>query len=136
LASLAVTRDVSRIFSELPPKIVTTMKDTTVTSKETAYFDIELSKGDARVQWFKDDVEIQFSQHIQLLINGKKQKLVVVNCKEDDAGNYSCVVGKEKSVGRLTVMEGAFSFGIPRKIIYLISHYDSVILSQSPRLTF
>ena len=82
------------------------MRDTTVTTTETASFDIELSKGDARVQWFKDDIEIQFSHHIQLLINGKKQKLLIVNCTQEDEGDYKCVVGKEKSVGRLTVIEG------------------------------
>lgn len=82
------------------------MKDTNVTTKETASFEIELSKGDARVKWFKDNMEIQFSQHIQLLINGKKQTLLILDSNRDDEGDYSCLVGDERSVGHLTVIEG------------------------------
>lgn len=77
---------------ELPPEIISTLKDQTVNKGEKAIFEIELTKGDALVSWFKDDVEIQFSEHIQLAIDGKRQKLKIYNCEPNDAGKYSCQV--------------------------------------------
>lgn len=77
---------------ELPPEIITTLKDQTVNKGEKAVFEIELTKGDALVSWFKNGVEIQFSEHIQLSIDGKRQKLKIYNCRPEDAGTYSCQV--------------------------------------------
>jgi len=90
-------------FSELPPKLITPMTDTTVITGDRATFEIELSKGDAIVRWFKDDIELQFSEHVQLSIDGKRQKLLIYNCENPDAGLYSCKVGNEECSGRLKV---------------------------------
>ncbi|CAG2069215.1 unnamed protein product, partial [Timema podura] len=64
---------------ELPPEIITKMQDLTVAKGEKATFEIELTKGDALVRWFKDKKELQFSEHVQLSIDGKRQKLKVYN---------------------------------------------------------
>lgn len=77
---------------ELPPEIITPLQDKTVTTGEKTVFDIELSKGDALAKWYKDGVEIQFSEHIQLSIDGKKQKLKIYNTESVDAGVYTCEV--------------------------------------------
>lgn len=77
---------------ELPPEIITKMQDQTVPEGEKAMFEIELTKGDALVQWFKDGKELQFSEHVQLSIDGKRQKLKIYNTKMEDAAVYSCVV--------------------------------------------
>lgn len=95
---------------ELPPEIITKMQDQTIAKGERATFEIELTKGDALVRWFKDDKELQFSEHIQLSIDGKRQKLKIYNSKLSDAGVYSCQVGKQKSVARLTVEEPTVEF--------------------------
>ncbi|KAK9730490.1 Variant SH3 domain [Popillia japonica] len=95
---------------ELPPEIISTLQDQNVNKGEKAIFEIELTKGDALVSWFKDSVEIQFSEHIQLSIDGKKQKLKIYNCKLKDAGTYSCQVGTQESSAKLTVNEPTLTF--------------------------
>lgn len=77
---------------ELPPEIITKLQDQTVPQGEKAMFEIELTKGDALIRWFKDGKELQFSEHIQLSIDGKRQKLKIYNTTQEDAGVYSCVV--------------------------------------------
>lgn len=95
---------------ELPPQIVKYMEDVTVTRGEKASFEIELTKGDALVKWYKDDVELQFSEHIQLSIDGKLQKLKIYKVQKDDAGEYSCKVGEQTSSAKLTVEEPIVDF--------------------------
>ena len=77
---------------------------------EPATFTIELTKGDALVRWFKDDKEIQFSDHVQLSIDGKKQELKIYDSKPEDAGTYSCRVGNLTSSATLTVEEPEAEF--------------------------
>nr|CAD7423859.1 unnamed protein product [Timema monikensis] len=88
---------------ELPPEIITKMQDLTVAKGEKATFEIELTKGDALVRWFKDKKELQFSEHVQLSIDGKRQKLKVYNSELEDTGEYSCQVGEQTSTAKLTV---------------------------------
>ncbi|KAL1117088.1 hypothetical protein AAG570_004416 [Ranatra chinensis] len=90
---------------ELPPEILTKMQDTTVTRGEKASLEVELTKGDALVRWFKDDVELQFSEHVQLSIDGKRQKLKIYQAEDSDAGVYTCRVGDQVSSASLTVEE-------------------------------
>lgn len=93
------------------------MQDTTVPRGEKACLEVELTKGDALVRWFKDDVELQFSEHVQLSIDGKRQKLKIYQADDTDGGVYSCRVGDQVSTARLTV-EGSLSIlevrGLPR----------------------
>lgn len=86
---------------------MTPLSDTTVPRGEKALFEVELTKGDALVRWFKDDTEIQFSEHIQLSIDGKRQRLKIYQAKDSDAGVYTCQVGDKKSKAKLTV-QGRF----------------------------
>lgn len=98
------------IIMELPPEIITQMKDIVVTKGDKATFEIELTKGDAWVKWFKGKEEIQFSNHVQLSIDGKRQKLKIYHSQLTDAGNYSCEVGQQVSVATLTVEEPSVEF--------------------------
>ncbi|KAK3921146.1 Titin, partial [Frankliniella fusca] len=95
---------------ELPPEIITKLKDTTVAKGDKATLDIELTKGDALVRWFKDGKELQFSEHIQLAIDGKRQKLKIYKAELSDAAVYSCQVGDQTSSARLTVQEPDVTF--------------------------
>ena len=79
------------------------MQDVTVVQGERGIFEIRISKGDALVRWFKDGVEIQFSEHIQLAIDGKRQRLMVYNSELSDQGTYSCSVGDQTCKAKLTV---------------------------------
>lgn len=77
---------------EIPPELTSRMTDVTVTSGEKATFEIEVTKGDALSRWFKDGVELQFSDHVQLSIDGKKQKLKIYFADIEDMGVYTCKV--------------------------------------------
>lgn len=77
---------------ELPPEIISEMQDVNIIKGEKAMFEIELTKGDALVHWYKNEQELQFSEHIQLSIDGKRQKLKIYNTLLEDAGEYSCQV--------------------------------------------
>lgn len=95
---------------ELPPEIITKMKDVTIAKGEKAMFEIELTKGDALVRWFKNKVELKFSDHVQLSIDGKRQRLKIYNAVMEDAGIYECQVGEQNSKAKLTVEEPIVEF--------------------------
>ena len=86
------------------------MQDVTIAKGEKATFEIELTKGDALVRWFKDSQDLQFSEHVQLSIDGKRQKLKIYNSNPNDAGVYSCQVGTQTSSARLIVEEPGVEF--------------------------
>lgn len=88
---------------ELPPEIISPLQDTTVARGDRATLEVELSKGDALVRWFKDNVELQFSEHVQLAIDGKRQKLKIYNAQKEDIGVYLCQVGEQTSKAKLSV---------------------------------
>ena len=98
------------VVIELPPEIIMSLKDVTVRRGEVATFEIELTKGDARVRWYKGTTEIQFSEHIQLAIDGKRQRLMVYDCNVEDVSEYSCTVGVQKSAAKLTILAPAVDF--------------------------
>ena len=98
---------------ELPPQIITRLEDVTVAKGEKACFEIELTKGDALVKWYKGKKEIQFSDHIQLSIDGKRQKLKIYKTTKEDAGTYSCEVGDQISSAKLKVEEPVVEFIVP-----------------------
>lgn len=95
---------------ELPPEIITKMQDLTIARGEKATFEIELTKGDALVRWFKDGQELQFSEHVRLSIDGKRQRLKIYDSEIEDAGTYSCQVGNQTSLAKLTVEEPEVDF--------------------------
>lgn len=98
---------------ELPPELKRKLQDTEVPRGDRAYFEIELTKGDALVHWYKDDVEIQFSEKLQLAIDGKRQRLVIVDATGEDQGVYACRIGVEEgysSTARLVVTEPTVYF--------------------------
>lgn len=95
---------------ELPPQIISKLNDQRVAKGEKATFNIELTKGDALVQWYKNGEELQFSDRIQLRIDGKRQTLKIYKTLADDAAEYACVVGDQISTAFLIVEEPAADF--------------------------
>lgn len=86
------------------------MKDVRIARGDKAKFDIELTKGDALVRWFKDGQELLFSEHVRLSIDGKRQKLKIYDATPEDAGVYSCQVGDQTSTAKLIVEEPEIDF--------------------------
>lgn len=98
------------VVIELPPKILYDLEHLTIAQGEKASFEVELTKGDALCRWFKNGEEIQFSDHVQLRIDGKKQKLKIYDAVLEDSGEYSCIVGDQVSTGSLTVEKPLVEF--------------------------
>lgn len=88
---------------ELPPEIKSKLEDKKVTIDEKVVFEVELTKGDALVRWYKDGKDIQFSDNVKLTIDGKRQTLDILKAKLTDTGTYTCEVGNQKSSAKLTV---------------------------------
>ncbi|PZC75220.1 hypothetical protein B5X24_HaOG206575 [Helicoverpa armigera] len=118
---------------ELPPEIISRLQDQKVNKGNKATFDIELTKGDALVQWFKDGSEIQFSNHIQLTIDGKKQKLKVYDCDLTDAGTYACEVGNDRCTAKLIVEEPSIDFVLRLpEVIVVPANTDAYLTVELP----
>jgi hypothetical protein len=96
---------------ELPPEFTKKLSPVSVTAGEKSVFEIEISKGDAKTRWFKNGVEIEFNEHIQLVIDGKKQRLEIYNVELIDAGEISCSLGgTTECSARLEVEEPKVNF--------------------------
>lgn len=108
LADQECSGDVTVI--ELPPTLLYDLENITISQGEKAIFEVELTKGDALVKWFKNGEEIQFSDHVQLRIDGKKQKLKIYDAVLEDAGEFSCMVGDQMSTATLTVEKPLVEF--------------------------
>lgn len=109
------------IIVEGPPEIIVRMEDLTIAKGEKASFEIELTKGDALVKWFKNGKELIFSDHVQLSIDGKRQKLKIYKSEMEDAGEYSCEVGEQISRAVLTVEEPIVDFIIRLPEVTLVT---------------
>lgn len=127
LAEEACTAEVNVI--ELPPEIVRKLENVTVPKGETAVFELELTKGDALVRWFKGKKEIHFDDHVCLTIDGKIQRLKVNDAQPGDEAKYSCKVGSQVSTAKLTVEEPDAQFIVPLPDVTLAPKNTDVELS-------
>lgn len=127
LADQECSGDVTVI--ELPPRILYELENITIAQGEKASFEVELTKGDALVKWFKNSEEIQFSDHVQLRIDGKKQKLKIYDAVIEDSGEYSCIVADQVSSATLTVERPLVEFIKKLPDITLGTRENDVIFS-------
>ncbi|KFB36534.1 hypothetical protein ZHAS_00003679 [Anopheles sinensis] len=108
LADQECSAEVSVI--ELPPEIISAPRDVTVARGEDAIFELELTKGDALVRWYRNEEELSFNGHVQLAIDGKRQTLKINRTVDADAGEYTCLVGEQRARARLTVEKPVVDF--------------------------
>lgn len=127
LADQECSGDVTVI--ELPPRLCYELENITISQGEKAIFEVELTKGDALVKWYKNGEEIQFSDHVQLRIDGKKQKLKIYDAVLEDAGEYSCMVGDDISTATLTVEKPLVEFIKRLPDISLVTKGNQITLS-------
>lgn len=118
LGDEACTAEVTVI--ELPPQLVKKLESVTVAMGETANFEIELTKGDALVKWFKGKRELNFDERVQLTIDGKTQKLKIYDTVTEDEAKYSCKVGEQVSTAKLTVEEPDVEFVVSLSDVTLV----------------
>lgn len=127
LADQECSGDVTVI--ELPPRLLYDLENITISQGEKAIFEVELTKGDALVRWYKNGEEIQFSDHVQLRIDGKKQKLKIYDALLEDAGEFSCMVGDDISTATLTVEKPLVEFVKRLPEISLVTKGNEITLT-------
>lgn len=95
---------------ELPAEIIKDIKDCNIKYGDKAHFTVEVSKGDAVLQWFKNKVPVEFDDRIYLEIDGKQQTLVIKDAKMEDVAEYSCSLNDQVSKAKLVVQHPSTEF--------------------------
>merc|ERR1711963_94263 len=90
------------------------LKGKKVVEDETAIFELGVEEDDAPVKWYKDGVEIvPDGKRIQIVSEGKKRKLIIKNCKLEDAGMITAkTIGDERSAPLGVAHHNAFKKGM------------------------
>ncbi|XP_064410578.1 obscurin isoform X29 [Latimeria chalumnae] len=70
----------------------------------------EVSKPEAAVEWRKGDEVLQHSEKYEIKQQEKSLELTVHNLQPEDAGEYTCITGNQKTTSRLKVEALPVSF--------------------------
>lgn len=63
----------------------------------------ELSRAGVPVQWFKAEDPLCHGGRYQMTLRGKVAELHVRNVQPEDVGEYSCVLGQQKTTAEVNV---------------------------------
>ncbi|OCT63341.1 obscurin-like protein 1 isoform X2 [Xenopus laevis] len=74
-------------------------------SGEAIVLSCEVSRDDAHVRWFRDNVEVVESETIHLESVGKQRRLVINNTSPQDSGEYICDSGDDSVAYNVLVAE-------------------------------
>ncbi|XP_028988214.1 obscurin isoform X3 [Betta splendens] len=91
------------IVTEPPAMISKPIVDVSVPEKEKVTFECEVSRSNADVKWFKDDVELKAGKTCGFHSLGRKRTLVINKCSPEDAGTYVCRTADDNTAAKLTV---------------------------------
>ncbi|KAM9349716.1 obscurin [Symphorus nematophorus] len=91
------------IVTEPPAMISKPMMDISVPEKEKVTFECEVSRTNADVKWFKNDVELKPGRNFGIHSLGRKRSLVINKCTPEDAGTYICRTADDNTAAKLTV---------------------------------
>ncbi|XP_072536379.1 obscurin isoform X3 [Salminus brasiliensis] len=89
--------------TEPAAKIVKPLKDIKVPEKEKVVFDCEVSRANADVKWFKDDVELKPGKKYVVHSLGRKHSLVIKKCTYEDQGLYKLKTADDNTSAKLIV---------------------------------
>ncbi|MEQ2267024.1 hypothetical protein XENORESO_000604 [Xenotaenia resolanae] len=90
------------IVTESPAMISKPIVDINVPEKEKATFECEVSRNNAEVKWFKDDVELKPTKNVAIHSLGRKRTLVISKCTPEDGGTYICRTADDNTSAKLT----------------------------------
>ncbi|XP_054889218.1 obscurin isoform X12 [Poeciliopsis prolifica] len=91
------------IVTEPPAMISKPIMDINVPEKEKATFECEVSRNNAEVKWFKEDVELKPTKNIAVHALGRKRTLVINKCTPEDGGTYICRTADDNTSAKLIV---------------------------------
>lgn len=66
------------------------LEDQTVEEEATATLECEVSRENAEVRWFRDEQEIRKTKKYDIIVDGHKRALVILDCTPDDSRTYTC----------------------------------------------
>ncbi|MEE6489031.1 hypothetical protein FKM82_015464 [Ascaphus truei] len=91
--------------TEPPVKIVNTGDDTELKclSGERLVLSCEVSRENAPVRWFRDDVEVEENENIGLESDGKHRRLIIPTARSQDSGEFVCDAGDDSVFYNVTV---------------------------------
>ena len=86
------------------PSFTKPLTDTTIPAEATVILECELDNDNAPVTWMKNGHELKAVMPKYLSeTKGKKRRLSIFDTIPEDEGEYTCVVGEEKTAAVLTV---------------------------------
>ncbi|TRY90337.1 hypothetical protein DNTS_015230 [Danionella cerebrum] len=97
------TATIKTRIEELPVSIVRPLRDRTALEKHRVILECTVSSHKCPVTWYKEDEELESSEHIDITQDGCYHKLVIQQVALDDEGSYSIEVGEHTSTAKLLV---------------------------------
>uniref|UniRef100_A0A672TQ42 Obscurin n=1 Tax=Strigops habroptila TaxID=2489341 RepID=A0A672TQ42_STRHB len=94
---------------ELPVKIVKPLRDKIVLEKHRGFLECQVSRANAKVRWYKKDVEIHPSDKYEIVSNDVYRKLIINNADYEDEDIYTCDAFDDKSSANFFVEEQAIN---------------------------
>ncbi|XP_065114739.1 obscurin isoform X26 [Paramisgurnus dabryanus] len=91
------------IITEPAAKILRPLQDISCPEKEKVTFECEVSRANADVKWFKDEIELKPGKKYGIHSQGNKRSLLIHNCAYEDQGQYICKTTDDNTSAKLTV---------------------------------
>uniref|UniRef100_A0A914UY65 Twitchin n=1 Tax=Plectus sambesii TaxID=2011161 RepID=A0A914UY65_9BILA len=103
-----VTEDVLskvQVYVEEPRQtFVVPMKSQKVNENEDACLECDVNDKEAEVEWWHDGKKIKIDgKKYEVQASGRKRKLFVYKCKDDEHGEYKCTTKDDQTLGQLIV---------------------------------
>ncbi|XP_038646091.1 obscurin-like protein 1a isoform X2 [Scyliorhinus canicula] len=99
-------RSSSRVTVREPPvTFVKQLKDLRVPETTVITLECELSRPNAEVTWYKDDLEMKPSKNVRIYSMGRKRFAHLGKCGVQDSGKYTCDSGESNTSGMLEIYE-------------------------------
>ncbi|XP_053085434.1 obscurin-like protein 1a isoform X2 [Pangasianodon hypophthalmus] len=88
---------------ELPVSIVRPLRNRTALENHRVILECTVSSPHSEVSWHKGDIELESSEHMDIISEGCYHKLVIHRVAVEDEGTYRIEVGKHTSTAKLLV---------------------------------
>ncbi|XP_069770989.1 obscurin-like isoform X13 [Narcine bancroftii] len=116
--------------TELPVTFVKPLEDITVPEKDKIVFECELSRANAEVKWFKNNVEIKPGKGYSIISKERKRSLIIYQCGCEHQAQYTCGTVDSKSSAMLTVRARDIKIVRPLENIEVIEQKSAAFLCE------
>ncbi|KAM9358122.1 obscurin isoform 2-T2 [Symphorus nematophorus] len=89
----------------------------------------ELSRAGVPVQWWKGEDQIYHGGRYQMMLRGKIAEMHIKNVQPEDVGEYSCILGEQKTTAEVNVRAAASVFFEKELESQAVMEGKSVLLS-------